>query len=230
MKQTIPGGFLLAIEGVDGAGKSAQVEAVSRALRNRGLDCLVTREPTNGHWGRLIRDSALKGRLSPQDELKAFIEDRKEHVRDVIGPGLQAGRIVITDRYYFSTVAYQGARGLDPDELLRLNESFAIEPHLLVVIDLHPETSLARIGNRDGVGNHFESLAQLARSRQIYQSLKKPYLVCLDGQARPDDLRDAILVAFSRFATAQIAAQAELTPRQKLDAIFALHGSPSIER
>jgi dTMP kinase len=228
MKHPIPGGFLLAIEGVDGAGKSAQVEAVSRVLRARGLDCVVTREPTGGHWGRLIRDSAAKGRLSPHDELHAFLEDRKEHVREFIRPNLQSGRIVITDRYYFSTVAYQGARGFDPAELLRLNEAFAIEPNLLIVIDLDPESSLARIGHRDGFGDQFESLAQLAKSREIFRSLKKPYLVCLDGKARPDDLRDAILVAFSRAATALVAANPRLSPRQQLNAIQDLHGGPPV--
>ncbi|HRZ34937.1 MAG TPA: dTMP kinase, partial [Candidatus Paceibacterota bacterium] len=114
MKRIIPGGFLLAIEGIDGAGKSVQAKAVAAVLLARGLDVVLTREPTRGPWGQLLRESAAKGRLSPADELKAFIEDRKQHVAELIRPSLEAGRIVITDRYYFSTVAYQGARGFNP--------------------------------------------------------------------------------------------------------------------
>ena len=224
MKRPIPGGFLLAVEGVDGAGKSVQVESVSRVLKTRGLDCVVTREPTGGHWGKLARESASTGRLSPREELKAFIEDRKEHVRDLIRPSLEAGKVVITDRYYFSTVAYQGARGFDPQELLRMNEHFAVEPHLLVIIDLEPEASLARIGHRDGMGDEFETLAQLAKSREIFQSLEKPYLIRIDGRLRPDDIRDEILVAMSRSAVDMIAKSRELRAAQKLEAILIWHG------
>jgi dTMP kinase len=228
MKCPIPGGFLLAIEGLDGAGKSVQVEAVSKVLKARGLEVALTREPTGGHWGKKLRESAAAGRLSPRDELHAFMEDRKEHVRDVLRPNLHAGKIVITDRYYFSTVAYQGARGFEPADLLRRNEAFAIEPHLLVLIDVDPETGLARIGHRSGMTDDFETVAQLAKCREIFLSLRKPYLVRIEGRARPNDIRDEILVAFSRAAVAIIAACQTLTPRQKLDAIQDLHGAPPL--
>jgi dTMP kinase len=224
MASVIPGGFLLAMEGIDGSGKSLQAAAVAAVLRARGMDCIVTHEPTTGPWGMRLRESARKGRLSPAEELQAFLEDRKEHVRDVIRPGLQAGRVVITDRYYFSTVAYQGARGLDPAELLRLNEAFAVEPHLLIVIDLDPETGLSRIARRGDAANYFESLAQLTRCREIFLSLHKPYLVRVDGRASPGEIRDQILVAFSRAAVEAIASNANLAPREKLNAILALHG------
>ncbi len=229
MKHPIPNGFLLAIEGLDGAGKSLQVQAVARVLKARGLDLIVTREPTDGPWGRKLRDSALAGRLSPKDELHAFLEDRKEHVRDVIRPGLAAGKIVLTDRYYFSTVAYQGARGFDPVELLRQNEAFALEPHLLVFIDLDPETCLARIGNRETLADHFESVTQLTKCRDIFLSLRKPYLARVEGRARPNDIRDEILVAFSRAATALIAARTDLAPRAKLNAILDLHNAAPLD-
>jgi len=225
MARPIPGGFLLAIEGIDGSGKSLQAAAVAAVLRDRGLDCIVTHEPTQGPWGMRLRESARSGRLSPAEELQAFIADRKEHVRDVIRPGLEAGRVVITDRYYFSTVAYQGARGLEPAELLRINEAFAVEPHLLVVIDLDAETGLSRIGRRGDAPNYFESLAQLTRCREIFLSLQKPYLVRVDGHAAPDKIRDQILVAFSRAAVDLIARNASLAPCAKLAAILALHGA-----
>jgi len=225
MKRVLPGGFLLAIEGIDGAGKSLQARAVARALEDRGLDVVLTREPTSGPWGRRLRESAAKGRLAPADELQAFIEDRKQHVAELIRPSLEAGRIVITDRYYFSTVAYQGARGYDPAHLLQLNEAIAIEPHLLVVVDIDPAVGLARIGHRDGAANEFETVAQLTRSREIFLSLQKPYLVLLDGTASPDDLRDRILLALSRAVLGRLEGQGGLTPRQRLGACLAFHGA-----
>lgn len=195
---TIPGGFLLAIEGIDGTGKSTQAKAVAGELERRGLEVVLTREPTNGPWGRKLRESAATGRLSPAEELHAFLEDRTQHVRELISPSLEAGRVVITDRYYFSTVAYQGARGFDPDDLMRRNEAIAIEPHLLVLIDLDPEVSLSRIGRRDGAGNEFETLAQLRRSREIFLGIRKPYLIRLDGRLSAGELEAEILAAFDR--------------------------------
>lgn len=227
MKRALPGGFLLAIEGIDGAGKSFQAQAVARVLEERGLDVVLTREPTQGRWGRLLRESMTKGRLSPADELNAFLEDRKEHVRELIRPALAAGRVVITDRYYFSTVAYQGAAGFDPAELLRLNEAIAIEPHLLALIDLDPAVSLARIGRRDGRTNEFETLGQLQRSRAIFLGLRKPYLLPLDGTTPPTALRDQILYGMSRAFVARLDQETGLTARQKLAACLAFHGAPS---
>jgi dTMP kinase len=148
-------------------------------------------------------------------------------VATLIRPSLEADKIVITDRYYFSTVAYQGARGLEPAELLRQNEAIALEPHLLVLIDLDAETCLARIRSRGQGVTLFESTEQLARCRQIFLSIRKPYLLRLDGRASPDELRDEILVAFSRTAVERIAQVSALTPAQKLAAVLALHGAPS---
>ncbi|MCX8107250.1 MAG: dTMP kinase, partial [Verrucomicrobiae bacterium] len=222
MTRKIPGGFLVAVEGIDGAGKSVQVREVSRVLQARGLDCVVTHEPTDGPWGQKIRQSALTGRLSPAEELHAFMEDRKQHVTEVIKPALAQGKIVITDRYYFSTVAYQGARGFNPEQLLKENEEIAVEPNLLIIIDVDPATALARIGSRDGRTNDFETLAQQTRSRNIFLSIRKPYLVLLDGSRPSLELRDEILVAFSRFAVMRLATLPGLTARQRLDAILAI--------
>ena len=224
MKRPIPGGFLLALEGTDGTGKSTLAKAVAAALQSWQLDVVLTREPTDGPWGKRLRESALAGRLSPEEELNAFLEDRKDHVQNLIRPALQADRIVVTDRYYFSTVAYQGARGLDPAELLRQNEAIAPEPHLLVIIDLDPAESLARIGGRDGKPNDFENLAQLTRCREIFNQLTKPYLVRLDGRQSPSALCEQTLLAFCQAATRRIADGPSLSTRQRLAALRALYG------
>lgn len=226
MKHTLPGGFLLALEGIDGAGKSVQARAVAAALAARGLDVVLTREPTDGPWGRKIRASAAGVRMEPAQELEAFIEDRRQHVRELIQPSLAAGRIVITDRYYFSTVAYQGARGFDPAELLRVNEAFAVEPHLLIFLMLSPEDALARIGERDGRGNAFETLQQLSRTREIFDGLAKPYLVRLDAARPREELTAAILFSLSCRVLERLAGQAQLTPEARLEAALRFHGGP----
>ncbi len=199
----LPGGLLVAIEGIDGAGKSVQARAVAAALEGRGLAVVLTHEPTRGPWGRLLRESATRGRLAPAEELEAFLRDRAQHVEELIRPSLAAGKVVITDRYYFSTVAYQGARGFDPAELLRRNEALAPEPDLLVLLDLDPASSHDRIGRRDGRTNAFESLAELERVRQIFLSLRKPYLLRLDAGRPAGVLTADILAAVDRVLAAR---------------------------
>lgn len=225
MSFPFPGGFFLVIEGIDGAGKSTQADTVAQVLSARGLNVVRTGEPTDGPWGRRIRASATEGRMSPEEEVHAFIEDRKQHVAERIRPGLAAGRVIISDRYYFSTVAYQGARGFDPEELMRRNEAFAIEPHLLILIDLPPEVGLARVGLRDGRANEFETLNQLTRSREIFRAIKKPYLERLDGQLSREALRDQTLFAFGLAAMRRLAGQAHLSAAQRLEASLRLHGA-----
>ncbi len=106
-------GILIAIEGIDGAGKTTQVKMLHRALKRAGISVIRSKEPTTGHWGSILRQSAFTGRLSPREELETFIKDRTEHVETLIGPHLSSGSVVILDRYFYSTIAYQGARGAD---------------------------------------------------------------------------------------------------------------------
>ena len=138
-------GFLVVIEGIDGAGKSTQARVLGEQLTARGHRVVLTREPTMGKWGKLLRESAETGRLSIEEEVEMFLKDRREHVEELILPRLREGCVVIVDRYYFSTAAYQGARGVDPQELLRRNEEF--------------KTPYGR-NERGGVAYPFEGLAR----------------------------------------------------------------------
>jgi dTMP kinase len=160
-------GLLIAFEGIDGAGKTTQAQALYALLGQRGIAALSTKEPTNGEWGQKIRRSAITGRLPIDEELHAFLEDRKEHVRDELMPALAAGKVVIVDRYYLSTVAYQGARGMDREELLRSN-AFAPVPDLLFVLDVEPRLGLGRVAQRGDVADLFEKEEELAKAREIF--------------------------------------------------------------
>ncbi|MCL5097666.1 MAG: dTMP kinase [Candidatus Omnitrophica bacterium] len=189
-------GFLLVIEGIDGSGKTTQAQLVQKRLQGGKLSVARTKEPTTGYWGQILRDSALTGRLSLEEEAEAFIKDRREHVENVINPALKSGKVVLMDRYYFSTVAYQGARGLDAGTLLRRNEEFAPEPDLLVLLDLDPKLGLKRIKDRGDKANYFEKACALRKVRDIFLSLDKPYLYRLDATQPPEALRESIVRQF----------------------------------
>ena len=169
-KQIIPGGLLIAIEGIDGAGKSTLVQGLVAALEQAGTEVVASKEPTNGPWGTQLRASAATGRLRPEEEVDLLLRDRRQHVQELVLPALQRGAVVILDRYFPSMVAYQGAAGLPVDELLHAND-FAPRPHLLLLLDLPPETGLARIRARGDKPNHFETAQNLERCRAIFRQL-----------------------------------------------------------
>ncbi len=160
-----PPGILVAFEGIDGAGKTTQANRLAERLRAADIDFVQSKEPTSGKWGTLLRASATTGRLSPEDELAAFVNDRREHVETLIRPALKAGKVVIVDRYYFSTVAYQGARGLDAAEVMRANEAFAPEPDLLVLLEVAPEVRICCSAR-----THLPTASPMRHARQISQS------------------------------------------------------------
>lgn len=184
-------GRLIVVEGIDGAGKSTQVRRLAEALTAAGRTVVTSREPTDGPWGRKLRASAESTRLSLADELHAFIEDRKQHVAEVIRPALAAGAIVLLDRYYFSTMAYQGARGADVAEIRRANEAIAPRPDLVLLVDFDPQTALTRIReSRGDVPNEFEQLDQLRAIRKIFldtAAADKTFRI-IDGHGTADEV------------------------------------------
>ncbi|MDQ3624700.1 MAG: dTMP kinase [Verrucomicrobiota bacterium] len=179
-------GFLLALEGIDGAGKSTLAARLAGDCRARGIPSVVSREPTDGPHGTALRQSARTGRLSLSEELELFLEDRAEHVATLIAPALERGEVVILDRYYFSTAAYQGARGADPAEIIRRNEAFAPKPDLVLLLDLDPTSGRGRISSRGGAPDAFEGQDYLRKVRQIFLSFDRPFLRRVDA-ARPLD-------------------------------------------
>jgi dTMP kinase len=186
-------GLCIAIEGIDGSGKTTHSRLLADWLQERGYECIVEHEPTNGPWGRKLRESAATGRLSPEDELEYFLRDRRQHVEEVIAPALAAGKVVILDRYYFSTMAYQGARGFDPAEIRRRNEEFAPVPDLLLVLDLEVDAALERIGARGDTANEFEKRDSLQKCREVFLSLSdEPFVRVISTKGTPDEVEVAI--------------------------------------
>ena len=190
MSDTSPGTFLV-FDGIDGAGKTTQVAIFAENLTRHGAEVVTSKEPTDGPWGQKIRASAQTGRMSLDDELEAFIQDRREHVREVIEPALARGATVILDRYLYSTIAYQGSRGGDVEAVREAMAEFP-EPDLAVILDVDPELGRSRVSARDGAPNHFEDHEQLAKARAIFQSLEGPNIVHVDGSASIEDVTQAI--------------------------------------
>jgi dTMP kinase len=176
-------GRLIALEGLDGCGKSTQAERLASALRADGHEVVQTREPTDGPIGRRIRAKARSGeRGAPFEELGWFFEDRRAHVDEVIEPALAAGRWVITDRYFLSTVAYQGARGLDWREILARSEAEFPLPDTALLFALPAEVGLARARSRPGpVEPAFEQVDYLVKVAAIFDALDLPYLERVDA-------------------------------------------------
>jgi dTMP kinase len=179
-------GFLLVLEGIDGAGKSTLQRRLAAWCEEQGRVAVTSREPTDGPHGRALRESAKSGRLSIERELELFLADRREHVEKVIAPALERGDVVILDRYYFSTAAYQGARGIDPAAIIAANEAFAPVPNLVLLLDLDPADGHARIGARGGAPDDFEGAAYLAKVRQIFLGIERPFFRRLDASSAPE--------------------------------------------
>ncbi len=187
-------GKLIAFEGLDGCGKSTQIERLAAALRAAGRDVVLTREPTDGEFGRRIRATAGSGeKISPDEELRWFVEDRRAHVAEVIRPALDAGKTVLSDRYYLSTVAYQGARGCDPTRILEENEAEFPVPDLVVLLEIEPSVGLARVHARgNAVETRFEHSEFLEAVAEIFQRLDRPYIARIGASGTPDEVQRAV--------------------------------------
>jgi dTMP kinase len=192
----VAGGALIAFEGIDGAGKTTQALAVRDALTAGGYDAIYLREPTDGQYGRRLREIMVSGRedVSPMQEFELFRDDRREDVRLNIAPALQRGAIVCLDRYYISSMAYQGALGLDPEFIRVENEKIAPRPDLVLYFWLPVEESVARIraSRREGQ-NLFEVQHYQQKVFDILESMTEPPLVKIDARRPVDEVTAAAL-------------------------------------
>ncbi len=190
-------GILVAVEGIDGAGKTTQVGLLRDALVRAGEEPVISKEPTGGKWGRLIKESATTGRMSPVEELEAFVKDRTEHFETLIDPALLEGRIVILDRYFYSSIAYQGSRGANVTEVASIMQERFPVPDAVYVLDVDPHLSVHRIAHsRNETPNHFEDRKNLSRAREIFNSLKGDEIHPIDGAMSIQAVHSAILDNF----------------------------------
>ncbi len=176
--EAVKRGCLLVFEGLDGSGKSTQARELARFLRDAGRAPLETSEPTDGPTGARIRAMARSGAtLAPEEELRWFVEDRRAHVRDTLEPALAAGRTVVCDRYFLSSVAYQGARGLDWRRILAESEAEFPLPDLVLLLEMEPAAGLERVRERGAaVEGVFERADYLEQVAAIFAAVDRPYV------------------------------------------------------
>ena len=197
---------LIAFEGIDGAGKSTQIPRLQKWIEaHYRAHVVVTAEPTRGEYGAQIRSA--KTRLAPVAERDLFRFDRREHVEKVIKPALERGEIVFTDRYFYSSVAYQGTRRdafeREPtttdflnlqNDILAENRAIAPEADILVFVAIAPEVALSRIDSGRAARDPFETLQTLAAVDEVFRRIvaEHPHAVVVDGTADPDIIAQSI--------------------------------------
>jgi len=137
---------------------------------------------------------AAEGRPDVERERALFVADRREDVQQNIAPALARGEIVLLDRYYYSTMAYQGARGADPEAILRENEAFAPVPDLLVILELPVEEALERVRRgRSNGPDLFEHAEYLERVSEQFDRIQHPALLRLDARQAPEAIASTIV-------------------------------------
>ena len=185
-------GFLICIEGLDGCGKTTQTKILVNRLKKKGYDAIYTAEPSRGKIGSFIRRYCLHGgkRVSSVVEALLFAADRFEHVEKEVIPSLKEGKIVVSDRYVYSSLAYQGATGLNLDWIKKVNEH-ALTPDLAIFIDVKPEIVVQRLKPKKSV---MENLVTQRRVREVYlKFVERGELVKVDGNKSKMEVAKEIL-------------------------------------
>lgn len=206
--------MFISFEGIEGSGKTTNIPHAVGFLRDKGHDCVITREPGGTRIGEKIRAILLdpsSKEMDPLTELLLYTADRAQHIKECIVPFLSAGKTVVCDRYYDATVVYQGyARGLDTELILRLHRLLFknLKPDITLLLDLPPEVGLSRAwkqidnGARDSVETRFEKETLLfhkkVRSGYLEMACLEPERFrIIDASKEPDQVRKEIIRTLS---------------------------------
>ncbi|MCW4023760.1 MAG: dTMP kinase [Candidatus Bathyarchaeota archaeon] len=172
-------GIFIVIEGLDGSGKTTQAKLLVEKLQ-KNYEVIFTTEPSTGKIGSFIRSSYLydNTRLPTEAEALLFSADRIEHCKAEIEPALNEGKVVVCDRYLYSTIAYQGSAGLSTDWIKTINAR-ALQPDFYIFLDVAPERVLERLQRKRSV---METLETQQKVRDVYlKFVEKGDLVLVEG-------------------------------------------------
>jgi len=191
-------GYFISFEGIDGSGKSTQIQKLAKFLETLGFDVIITREPGGSTGGEEIRNLLLQGnvdRWSAETEILLFTAARRDHLERIILPAMEDNKIVICDRFTDSTRMYQGMRGPNLRNLVdMLNEKIInCDPDLTIVIDIDPQISLKRAKSRETVEERFEDFGveMQLNMRNGFIELAKEFsnrIEVVNGHQSVDDL------------------------------------------
>ena len=183
-------GVFICIEGLDGSGKSTQAKLLTKKLCQTGYNAIFTAEPSQGKIGKFMRKRLFEQeRMLTSVEALLFAADRIEHVQNTVIPALKEGKIVVSDRYVYSSFAYQGSAGLDLTWIESINAN-AKKPDLSFFIDVAPEVVLERLKRKKSV---MENLQTQQCVRKIYQNyIDAGELKRIDGAKRKNEVLDAL--------------------------------------
>jgi len=190
-------GAFICIEGLDGCGKTTQAKLLVKKLR-KSHNAVYTAEPSRGKIGAFIRKSCLYGekRLSSVVEALLFAADRLEHVENEVLPALNQGRLVVSDRYIYSSIAYQGAAGLSLEWIEKINEH-ALRPDFAIFIDVDPKIVMQRLKPNKSV---MENLATQRKVREVYlKYVAKGELTRIDGDKPKKEVAEALSAVVLKF-------------------------------
>jgi len=193
-------GTFICIEGLDGSGKTTQAKLLAKKL-GKSHSAIYTAEPSRGKIGAFIRERCLYGekRLSSVIEALLFAADRIEHVETEVLPALHQGKLVISDRYLYSSIAYQGAAGLSIEWIEKINEH-ALRPDLAVFIDVAPKTAIHRLKPNKSLMENMETQQKV---RKIYlQFVEKGLLTRINGNQPKTDVAKELCAVVIKFLNA----------------------------
>ena len=180
--------MLVNLEGIDGCGKSTQSKLLKNKLEEIGDKVIILKEPTKRPHGQKLWDM-LRGKIKATNEeiLDLFVLDRKQHVKERIQPALDDGTVVLMDRYYYSSMAYQVAGGIDVN-VIRERHTFAPIPDIVLIFDLPVTVALERVRGHSEA-DEFEKEGHLEKVREAYLNLRSDPLVrIVDSAITPEEI------------------------------------------
>jgi len=201
------GGTLIVLEGIDGSGKSTQAKLLYDWLIKEGYKAVLLREPTNGKYGRILREKLKSGKLPPDEAYRLFLLDRIEDVQTNIIPALKKGYVVVIDRYFISTIAYQGASGIPIDKIISDHKKYGVPiPDIVFVLDIPADEAINRLKRLKRNFDSFEKKDFLEKVRKIYLNVGRyiPTLVIIvDATRNVKEVHELIINYVSRFLSGE---------------------------
>ena len=191
-------GIFICIEGLDGSGKTTHAHRLVRNLQKKEFEAIYTTEPSRGELGKFIRSSVLEGekRVPRVLETVLFAVDRVEHLEKMVKPALQQGKIVVSDRYIYSSLAYQGSAGLDVNWIKEIN-SFVLPADMAIYIDVPPEVVVKRIKRKKSVMERLETQRKVQEVYMMFVNSGK--LIRIDGDRPKVEVEQNILSLILEF-------------------------------